>query len=105
KIEILVLDEADRMLDMGFIPDVRTIINRVPKQRQTLFFSATIHDRLAPLLEEFLQNPTRMAIASNRAAKGVNQWMYFVDYDLKADLIRFLMQDDRFPSAIIFAGT
>lgn len=105
KIEILVLDEADRMLDMGFIPDVRTIINRVPKQRQTLFFSATIHDKLKPLLDEFLTKPERISIAPNKAAKGVNQWLYFVDMELKAELIRFLMMDDRFPSSIIFTST
>ena len=104
-IEILVLDEADRMLDMGFIPDVRTIINRVPKQRQTLFFSATIHDKLKPLLDEFLIDPFRISIAPNKAAKGVNQWLYFVDFDKKPDLVKFLMDDDRFPSCILFTGT
>jgi ATP-dependent RNA helicase RhlE len=104
-IEILVLDEADRMLDMGFIPDVRTIINRVPKQRQTLFFSATIHDKLKPLLDEFLIDPFRISIAPNKAATGVNQWLYFVDFDKKPDLVKFLMEDDRFPSCILFTST
>lgn len=104
-IEILVLDEADRMLDMGFIPDVRTIINRVPKQRQTLFFSATIHDKLKPLLEEFLIDPFRISIAPNKAAANVNQWLYFVDFDKKAELVKYLMQDDQFPSCILFTGT
>ncbi len=104
-IEVLVLDEADRMLDMGFIPDVRTIINRVPKNRQTLFFSATIHDKLKPLLDEFLVNPHRISIAPNTTATNVNQWLYFVDFDKKPDLVKFLMEDDRFPSCILFTGT
>ncbi len=104
-IEILVLDEADRMLDMGFIPDVRTIINRVPKKRQTLFFSATIHDKLKPLLDEFLANPFRISIAPNTTAANVNQWLYFVDFDKKPDLVKFLMDDDRFPSCILFTST
>jgi ATP-dependent RNA helicase RhlE len=104
-IEILVLDEADRMLDMGFIPDVRTIINRVPKKRQTLFFSATIHDKLKPLLDEFLIDPFRISIAPNTTAANVNQWLYFVDFDKKADLVKYLMQDEQFPSCILFTGT
>lgn len=104
-IEILVLDEADRMLDMGFIPDVRTIINRVPKKRQTLFFSATIHDKLKPLLDEFLVDPFRISIAPNTTAANVNQWLYFVDFDKKPDLVKFLMDDDRFPSCILFTST
>jgi superfamily II DNA/RNA helicase len=104
-IEILVLDEADRMLDMGFIPDVRTIINRVPKKRQTLFFSATIHDKLKPLLDEFLNDPFRISIAPNTTAANVNQWLYFVDFDRKPDLVKFLMDDDRFPSCILFTST
>jgi superfamily II DNA/RNA helicase len=104
-IEILVLDEADRMLDMGFIPDVRTIINRVPKKRQTLFFSATIHDKLKPLLDEFLIDPFRISIAPNKAAANVNQWLYFVDFDKKAELVKYLMQDQQFPSCILFTGT
>ncbi len=104
-IEVLVLDEADRMLDMGFIPDVRTIINRVPKKRQTLFFSATIHDKLKPLLDEFLINPFRISIAPNTTAANVNQWLYFVDFDKKADLVKYLMQDEQFPSCILFTST
>jgi len=104
-IEILVLDEADRMLDMGFIPDVRTIINRVPKKRQTLFFSATIHDKLKPLLEEFLIDPFRISIAPNTTAANVNQWLYFVDFDKKPDLVKYLMQDEQFPSCILFTST
>jgi superfamily II DNA/RNA helicase len=104
-IEILVLDEADRMLDMGFIPDVRTIINRVPKNRQTLFFSATIHEKLKPLLQEFLVDPVRISIAPNKAAKGVNQWLYYCEFHQKADLVKFLMDDDRFPSCILFTST
>lgn len=104
-LEILVLDEADRMLDMGFIPDVRTIVNRLPKKRQTLFFSATMSDRLNPLLAEFLDQPSFITLSTNKAARGVNQWYYHVDHHKKPKLIAFLSKDERFNSIIVFCST
>jgi len=104
-LEILVLDEADRMLDMGFIPDVRTIVNRLPKKRQTLFFSATMSERLNPLLAEFLIDPSFITLSTNKAARGVNQWYYNVEHHAKPKLIAFLSKDERFNSIIVFCST
>ena len=60
-VEVLVLDEADRMCDMGFLPDIRRILNQLPKQRQTLFFSATMPDEIRTLADSILQNPVTVA--------------------------------------------
>src|SRR3546814_7825742 len=64
-IEVLVLDEADRMLDMGFLPALTRIVNRVPKERHTLLFSATFEARIKPLAMEFVRNPQQVQVAAN----------------------------------------
>src|SRR5690606_17352968 len=83
QIEFLALDEADRMLDMGFIPDVLTIIRRLPKKRQTLLFSATLSDKIEGLAKELTINPVRINISSSVSAEGVDQRAYKVNDDAK----------------------
>ncbi len=106
-IETLVIDEADRMLDMGFLPDVRRILRKVPVERQTLFFSATIPSPIATLSKEILRDPVRIDLATKGApAAGITQTIYSIDQLRKADLlIELLKKDSNIYSAIAFTRT
>lgn len=93
QVQVLILDEADRMLDMGFMPDLKRILALLPKQRQTLLFSATFSDDIKKLAQEFLKNPEVVEVARrNTTAETVKQSIYLVDqahkHSVLADLIR-----------------
>jgi ATP-dependent RNA helicase RhlE len=105
-VEILVLDEVDRMLDMGFLPDVQRIIAKCPKARQTLFFSATMPPELAQLAGWALSNPTEIRIGRTRsAAETVAHAFYPVVATQKFDLLLELLKRTDFKSVIIFTRT
>ncbi|MCE5250947.1 DEAD/DEAH box helicase [bacterium] len=106
RIKMLVLDEADRMLDMGFINDVRKIVSELPRDRQTLFFSATLTGEIANLASDMLRNPSKVEV-SPAASVSVNieQKVLFVEQMNKRELLAGILKDKNVSRALVFART
>jgi ATP-dependent RNA helicase RhlE len=105
-IEHLVLDEADRMLDMGFLPDIRRVLRQIPARRQTLFFSATMPPPIAELAREMLSDPVTISVErQSKPAVGITQAVYPVSQDLKPALLLELLNRDLVRDALVFTRT
>ena len=105
-VDILVLDEVDRMLDMGFLPDVKRIVQKTPKTRQTLFFTATIPPEIASLAGWALRDPVKVEIGRQRSpAETVSHAFYPVVASQKFDLLQLLLEQTEFKSVLIFTRT
>lgn len=106
KIKILILDEADRMLDMGFIHDVKQVITQAPKNKQTLLFSATMPPEIEKLSNSLLKEPLKVEVTpASSTVDTITQYLYYVDKKNKRYLLSHILEDDKIESVLVFSRT
>ncbi len=105
-VKLLVLDEADRMLDMGFIHDIRRLLQLLPEKRQSLFFSATMPDNIVKLSNKILTNPTKVEVAPvSSTAETIQQYLYYTNRTTKKDLLLHILENPEINQVLLFART
>ena len=105
KFDTLVLDEVDRMLDMGFINDIRNIVDRIPTPRQTLFFSATMDRKIEALVDTFLVEPVKISVKTQESSDHVEQNVVMVNRNNKEEMLINLLRKSDFKKVLVFGGT
>ncbi|MDM8521328.1 DEAD/DEAH box helicase [Anaerolineales bacterium HSG6] len=105
EINTLILDEADRMLDMGFLPDIKYIVNQLPQKRQTLLFSATMPNSVLSLAQRFQEKPIKIEIAISRPPETIRQALYPVPKHLKTELLVAILDQMEIESMLVFTAT
>lgn len=104
-VEMLIMDEADHMFDNGFLPDIRRILKNLPKQRQTLVFSATMPQEIRTLAEDVLTQPVTVQIDHTKAAASISHAFYQVEQNNKTNLLKKILQEKEIATAIVFTRT
>lgn len=106
RIELFVLDEADRMLDMGFIHDIKKLLAKLPQKRQSLFFSATLPKSIITLSHNILNNPIQVKVAAvSSTADTVKQYVYYTNRDAKRQLLEHILKDEQIDQVLLFERT
>jgi len=105
-VNMFVLDEADRMLDMGFINDIKKLLKLLPEKRQSLFFSATMPDNIVELSRKILKNPKKVEVSPvSSTAETIRQYLYYTNRSTKKDLLRHILRDQAIDQVLLFNRT